>query len=407
MHRFFPVTGLTLWTITAFAAGWFAPRKTDSLASGVPPMSVQVGTGNHAPLLGALSPGGNTDVTMMSTNPKVPALTAAALDSLAAMAAGSDAGAFALTAAVGSLNAGETRRLLEGLKESGLTEDVQRHVTLLLRQQLARLDPVAALHEWRAKPLDQRDGTLTDIFFHLGFRDRKVAKQALVEIEQDFRDQAITSLVQGAAADNQSEGLELAVDLGLQPGSPVVRDLADAWARREPQKAATVAAGLPKDWSEALLTTIMQNWTDNDVAAACAWAEQQPLRTQAAAWPAMVENVSVTRGPAAAVLWAESLPLGSCREAALAVSANRWAMQEPEAASAWAAALPEGALRDATAAALAVGVQEDDPSGAAAWVAAISDPVKRRDASLEFLTNWAAQQPETTLSLFQTGTGRK
>ncbi len=399
-------SGIAIWTVAVFSAGWFSPRCA------APASTTAEGSAARASLRPVPLSLRATTVPAGSSNaaaglPSPPPLTAARLDSLAALAVTSDAGAFALTAAVGSLGESEARSLLASLDGSGLGEETRRHVSILLRQQLVRLDPVSALAEWRARPVEERDGLVGDIFFHLGHRDRAAAVQALSGLEPAFRDQAAEALVQGAAADDQAAGLALAAQLGMSVDSPVVHGLAVAWARREPSGAAAAASALPDGWREAIMGSVMENWASADATAAAAWASAQPASVQSAAWPAMVENLSSRLGPDAAVRWAESLPSGSSRESALADSARRWATADPEAASAWAATLPPGFVRDAAACSLASGIQGGDLHGAAAWASAISDPVKRMNARREIVSSWVGQQTENVLSVIEGNSGQR
>lgn len=179
-----------------------------------------------------------------------------------------------------------------------------------------------------------------------------------------------------------------------------LQNMAEGWARSEPEKALQWALALPEDLSRGALTSSLD---------ALAGGKPEVLLTRLPNLPPHA------RSSALALISSHAAELGFARTAELltressstetvaaaATLAREWTRSDPHAASGWIAELPGGRPREAATIALVRTIAESDPQGALQWAGTLSAPEERHRQSEHVFREWQQRDPAAAAAWLQ------
>lgn len=164
------------------------------------------------------------------------------------------------------------------------------------------------------------------------------------------------------------------------------------WASEDPQAVLNVLPSVPADQRKQAVRQISQAWSRRDPQGALSWAATLTNED---------ERKDATRD--AVGQWAEGAPEEAARFArnlpenvqgpAVGAAVDRWASKDAEAAAEWLATLPAGTTKDAAIPSLARKIAGEDPEAALSWALAVSKPESRNALCESLARDWMRHDP--------------
>jgi hypothetical protein len=204
-----------------------------------------------------------------------------------------------------------------------------------------------------------------------------------------------------AISDSQ---LRTALDelLSYQSGAGIIvgKRLLRRWADVSPDAAADWVAHLPDSaFGQGMSREIAACWSQKDLAAATAWAQELPNGEIKKAGIASVALEAATRGQAStAISLAATLPCGTERDNLLSYGYQQLAVTDPEGAVSGLNRIEDPNLREAILAKVAINLGTKDPSSAVQLIVNnMQDGGLREDALGCVVRFWAVSAPEEAI----------
>lgn len=183
------------------------------------------------------------------------------------------------------------------------------------------------------------------------------------------------------------------------------------WTRRDPRSVARWAAELPDSpASREVVSQIVIDWGQVDLAAATDWARQIPVAGNRQAAISSLAYEAVRTEPQKALELSRELPSGIERENLAIHAVSQWAAVDSTEAVGWANGMADTGLRPKLLAAAAVAVAERDGRAGAELAAQWLGQGEEADrAAVGIVQRWAQKSPEQAaewVSRFPEGAAR-
>jgi hypothetical protein len=273
------------------------------------------------------------------------------------------------------------------------------------------------------------------VFARVAMQGAAQAEAMLAGLDAKHHREALEGILDTTAAKDPVAALALAGRYPDEVPEYVQRKMISRIMARDPQQgiAAILSVtendgdGKYRDRKHETLHAAMEEWHQQDAAAATAWAQARtgPGESTAKAWllerkadddpqAAMAEfsklqdagaadaadlsrtarliagEVWKTDFPAARD-WALSFPPGAARNELIPLIVDQWARQDPDAASQWITQLPAGQERDNSIEKLVGVIKQRDPASAFEWARSMQpQPAARRKAIIQDVLGWWA-----------------
>lgn len=198
-----------------------------------------------------------------------------------------------------------------------------------------------------------------------------------------------------------------------QTGNPaLLREAMKGWAQTDPEGSLQHAQGLPvadairRDISR----DIVSEWSDHSPEAAAAYiqsgggASGNDPNGLSGRLASLVADRWSQQNPAAAAAWAASLPPGRDQLRALDQVVQNWAGIDLKAAADFVGSQPGGLARDAMTGTIARNIGRQDASQGLGWAATISDQNIQERTAMGILWRSASQNPAQMQQLVQGST---
>ncbi len=335
----------------------------------------------------------------------------------------------ALLAYAESIDLADIPAALQELRESAPEWDQEaKMLAQLLLTKWAQEDPDGALASLRAGQLKKGGGEAIGIIAGVAARDprraaawlhdpgNKIVNQpwighmlagtiARAWVRQDAdaalawaetlpekqRAGAYTGVLGTLAVSDPEKAASLAAE--LEPGEArrhVVGEIAEVWARKAPQEAATWAQSLEGEDQRRALHQTLETWAQNEPAAAAGFLDG---RDDVDRYMTAVAGSWARQEPAEAATWLAEQPDGGGRTDAMGHVLWNWANRDLDAAAAWLGEQPDGPARDRGIVGFSKVAFDIDEGSTLSWAIAISDEETRTRSVNHGLREWNRRDP--------------
>ena len=183
----------------------------------------------------------------------------------------------------------------------------------------------------------------------------------------------------------------------------LLREALAGWGEKDPQGAIHQASnlGLSDGLQRDINRDLLEQWADQNPAAAAAYAVQN---RDPDSWRGMVGTVAdewSKRDPKAAADWAAALDSGRDKRGALYTAISNWADADLNGAAAYVSSQPPGESRDTMAGTLARQIGQENPSAGLKWAAMVADPAMQERAIAGALLDLYRKNSSQAVQLLQ------
>lgn len=278
-------------------------------------------------------------------------------------------------------------------------------------QNLSYTDPARALELYQSMPSNPDQSYVSQqILSGLARQDPEAAlKAALAETAENIRTQCIGSVFRQLASDDPAAA---ARHLSSLPAG-AVRDsasssIAEEWGKTDPTAATAWARSLDGEAQTKALTALVPSMAQTHPEAAAkilenllaSSTEKDPYSTLGNATSNMIQNWS-NEDPAAASNWLAQLPDGGLKNNAIQNLTGQWYRQDPEATATWLDTLPDGEARDAGVQSMIYYINRKDPASAFEWASSIGNDNQRASMLNQVVSTWKTSAPDKARAAIQ------
>ena len=191
--------------------------------------------------------------------------------------------------------------------------------------------------------------------------------------------------------------------------SSLLREAMKGWAQTDPEGSLQHTQGLPV--AEAIrrdiTRDIVSEWADRNPEAAAAFVQSgggvagNDPNGLSGRLASVVADRWSQQDPAAAAAWAASLPAGRDQARALDQVVENWSQLDLKAAAAFVSGQPAGLARDEMTGTIARNIGRQDATQGLGWAATISDQNMQERTAMGILWRTASQDPAQVQQLIQ------
>lgn len=196
-----------------------------------------------------------------------------------------------------------------------------------------------------ARTLPEGDGKVnvySEIFGQWTADDPQSAVQALSGMTGPARQAIIQTIVFNWSNRSPEEALRWANTslTNADERNRAVETAIGRMAASSPEKAAAAVAALPQDQRRGAMESLVTSWASSDLTAAAAWLDKQPAGPDKDASLRRFARQMASDDPQSAMAWANNISDAKEKQRAMESVARQWMRADPTAARAWIANSP-------------------------------------------------------------------